>query len=1245
MAFDTFIAMDDSSSGHDDAKDGHNDRPLFGKQTSNGDADGGKKDRLRREIESLHQEMEVTGYAKGKMGHKQRKVPRDVSKVRTQKRKLLEKLDDSELAILGDEDDLENDGSDEVDNRNIRSKRLRGSKVAIEDSVIQGSMVFSTTSSINASKEQDASGNKDRFHGGDEEEENTDGELSETETTKAIHDETEPSKQLRATQKDPKASKPGKSSGQSGKKRRKMYRLRNFQSLKMAEKHGSAIAAHARGQPGLAIEQLKMVAKAAPSAPQVYSSLGMVYEDMLKESIKRQLPLEQDGQVTLEGEDKQTSDEESEEISIPNRALAEQRELATKAYGSYHIAAILCKKDFTLWVRAADSALDIAEIHNKVMILPSLSKRLLEYHRTERRRWQEEALRDYVVADNLKPPGIDVPAKLASVHMELGNLSEALTILTDLKNRAGYDFQSSYKAWMLYSDLMLRLGHECIQWSKGVQTNDNYMFRRWLRKFSKIFDWQERRLQGLSLALEAAAGTENVKELLVWIRNRIMQTTKSATQPQSVTTKETNGSNAELHPQGYMADTLELTQKLENNLPDKETEFKERENIDKFTVEMDSQLVKEKKLLLMTQSRDLEFFDKTTTDMSLMPDSTALKEREDTRSSLLKEHEAAMSKLLEEYDQKESDPSSEKKEEEMVLGMNTSPLPISGSIRQVCSIASELIKHLLGLELYEGARLVGDAVSSYMKERARRYHGKIEAKKKADEWQQNLLDSPFFVDSYDDANASSEDVDLTYLSDEETLLGDNDEDSELVKSLSTGALTPELRVLYGLALIGEGGRNFIAAKCLEAIHDLKQETDEWLSDEKSEAASSTEPLWLLFRRAMTEELGRTGAYAFTADVLRKANKEREWAFHLSSSFRDHVESLKEGTFMDKVMNPTDGPSPYVSFRKNQVMKVILEACKFEMYTIDATKEPKFVLNRIPNFDKTTQLKIAEAVLATLVSAVPLVWYVDDDGVLPPVCGEVSQWMVEREQNPVLSFTYIALVLKIVKVAAKCIRWFSNVVLKDISYSKLKTAVDQCRRIISYLCGNSIPELKGHDEKGTEYLSGTKGFPVVSSWQSTEFRTLSICTYNFAVACNVSLFSGWESEEFSMKVLKRKHNESRHFGVHIGDRRLAGCLPRNLENELESQWESMAEAQPSFPKLDFGGKMKAVKQSEWFQAEAKSREQTLRKGLIATYAEEHALDLFLGFAAMCIDLSRSETDRKVGTKCQQLALSIMLPLVS
>jgi hypothetical protein len=1028
--------MDEFRSDH--AGKAEKDLPLFGKKESNKKSvNDGKKKRLRREIESLHQEMEVTGYAKGKKGHQQRKVPRDISKIRTQKRRLLEKLDDTELAILGDEDEPENNDCDETDDRKSGMKRLRGSRVAAEDSVIQGSLIFSTASPAYLKKDDNCTPDKkdplyDKtknevgkkfienhevdIDGGEAEDEDSDIDLCENGTIKTDDVEDESSKQSRNTPKQRKASKPSKSNGPSAKKRRKMYRLRNFQSLKMAQKHGSAIAAHARGQPRLAIEQLKAVAKAAPSAPQVYSSLGMVYEDMLRESRKRHqqhtgcsgdaFPLHNKKQNLEEEANNCFNPEGLKEtlILIPHRDLADQRIIATKAYGSYHVAAILCKKDFTLWVRAADSALDIAEIHQEVINLPKLSEELCEYHRTERRRWQDEALRDYAVADNLKPPGIDVPAKLALVHMELGNLSEALTILTDLKNRAGYDFQSSYKAWMLYSDLMLRLGHECIQWSKGVQTNENYMFRRWLRKFSKIFDWQERRLQSLSLAFEAAAGTKNANGFLTWIRNRIIETTKHGAKSNSGALKSSIRNLSETYPQSDMSQAIESKEKLKINTDINEADHGKMESVHSEDEGMSigaSQLAKERKIMMLDQSRELEAFDKTTSEMNLMSESAAAEERKVVRNLLLKSHDAALSKLMKEYDQKESDLSLQTEEStEKIIGMNTSPLPISGSIRQVCSIASELMKHLLGLELYEGAKLVGDAVSCYMKERARRYHAGIEAKKKADEWQQKISDSPFFVDSYDDNNISSNEVDLSYLSDEETLLDDT-EHSPLVKSLSEGALTPELRVLYGLALIGQGGRNFVAAKCLEAIDDLQQESEEWFSDGESKTMHAVDSFWLLFRRAMTEELGRTGAYAFTADVLKKTKKEREWAFHFSTLFRNHLETLKDQGLIEKLLNLREGLPPNENFRKNQLLKVILEACKFDIYTIDERKEIKHALNRRPCFDRATQMRIAQDALASIVSVVPSVWSVEVDGVLPPICGEVSR--VDARINTPLVF--------------------------------------------------------------------------------------------------------------------------------------------------------------------------------------------------------------------------------------------------
>jgi hypothetical protein len=235
--------------------------------------------------------------------------------------------------------------------------------------------------------------------------------------------------------------------------------------------------------------------------------------------------------------------------------------------------------------------------------------------------------------------------------------------------------------------------------------------------------------------------------------------------------------------------------------------------------------------------------------------------------------------------------------------------------------------------------------------------------------------------------------------------------------------------------------------------------------------------------------------------------------------------------------------------------------------------------------------------------------------------------------------------QIIKVVAKCIRWLSTRVLKELSYSVLKTLVSQCTTIISFLCGSSIPELNDINETSMMSFQESKSFPLTSSWQPTEFRVLSICVYNFAVACNVSLFSGWESEEFTLKLLNRRYGRDKHFGVHIRGRRLAGCLPRTVEDELKRQWELVAEMQHPIPKLDFSGKLSLVQQSEWFKKEIKSREDASSQSPITRYAEEDALDLFLGYAALCMHLSRSEADKRVSNTSQQLALSVLLPLVS
>ena len=539
-----------------------------------------KLQRFNEEMKSLNEEMDIAVYATNRYGRARRRVTRQEAVDRTIKRKQLEKEDAIHQSVevdveakrqkmrgsmaaleLGDEalstlirdedfdiedpeidigedpdiddyagdteeddeednDDDEDDGSDSESDSGDAREKLKLKLNQSHDTKIETSTFTSTSTDRDRDRSSVTIMSKS-------ERENVAGESSYHSEKKRIaienNEELPENSNTQTTEEIERYKKVLKNSGK--RVTRKVFRLRNFTSHRLAQRHGEALGAHALGKQRKAVEKLGEVAERAPAAPQIYSSLGLVYECLLADAKKE----------TIHSNSNSTStDNQIKDFSA-------RLELGKKTYGSYHVAALLCKKDYTLWVRAADAACDIADMHTEAMTrFPSL----MDNNREEKLKWLSEAKHDYHMADNLHPPGITVPAKLAFVQMQLGNLSEALTILTDLRNNSlrprpapnpyrvnwrkadiwhpRSELERSHTAWLLYSDLMLRVGHECHQWNLKRSQNDNYMFKRWLRKYSHSFDWKERRLQALCLALEAACGSEACTKVVEWmkIRNR-----------------------------------------------------------------------------------------------------------------------------------------------------------------------------------------------------------------------------------------------------------------------------------------------------------------------------------------------------------------------------------------------------------------------------------------------------------------------------------------------------------------------------------------------------------------------------------------------------------------------------------------------------------------------------------------------------------------------------------------------------
>ena len=839
---------------------------------------------LREELAMLHEEMEVAQYARTSAGNLRRKVPKAHSKLRTKKRRALESKD-------------KDDHAHETDQL-TGHQRLRGSKAAEKESTVEASLIFVPTQdeecagNIDVDDEdeeasgQDISSDENSVEGdvGNEVEEDEDENQGAIEED-AVYDDYEPEGGDNVANEGvfeddtiQTSSKRSHKRATVRKKKTKLYRMKNFRSERMAERHGEALGAMVRGQSTVAIEKLKQLAKESPSAPQVYSSLGMVYEDMLRGCQRRTRDEWQ--QLRRNNQGTEIKNESAVDDLTAEAMLSEQIDIAKKAYGAYHVSAILCKRDFSLWIRAADMALEIAGLHNEVLSLSQITTgRAVDYHKNEKKRWYGEAKSDYQAADQLKSPGIDVPAKLASVLMDLGCLSEALTLLTDLKNRPSLvegqrsEFQSSYKAWILYSELMLRVGHECLRWNKGDKSNDNYTFRRWLRKWSMSFDWRERRLQALTRALEASAGTRCCAALLSWFQKRTDSMNSSKKEDESEDPKEVMDQDSELY---------------------------------------------EKRC-----RNELDNFDKTTVELGLADSSSASRERERARKeleqSLKREKATNDASGVETYDLNEDD----------VVMRPRNGLPLRASAATVFSIASDLMRLLLECKLCDGCRFVGEAVSSYMKARATLRAKQIKARDRFfEEVSQPTSVFAFQKTSYDevaedDASSGSEEP----LSDQDEIDG-TDEDS-LTEAFRRGVLPPDLLFMYGLSLIGVGSHNFLGTKCLESIVSVENEPSSWM---ECDVAGQKSPgsQWDAFCSANSGKFYRIQAYVFAADIIRSLDKEKLLCASLVDWFgRLEAELVSQGVVEMFSVKPQSKCSMY-DFKVGLIVSMLCATIRLRM---------------------------------------------------------------------------------------------------------------------------------------------------------------------------------------------------------------------------------------------------------------------------------------------------------------------------
>jgi len=225
---------------------------------------------------------------------------------------------------------------------------------------------------------------------------------------------------------------------------------------------------------------------------------------------------------------------------------------------------------------------------------------------------------------------------------------------------------------------------------------------------------------------------------------------------------------------------------------------------------------------------------------------------------------------------------------------------------------------------------------------------------------------------------SDEDADALYLSDDEVILESSDE--HLVPSMKNGILPPELRLLYAMSLIAEGGRAFLARQCIKAIEVLEADDIDALISDPIDTDIVKDPLWYGFRQDLTEPLRKTAAFAFVVEILQKTNKVAEYADLVTPLVQKHLESLESTGQMDIALFGSEAAVSKLAVpTRNQVIKLILASARMHIEHVEAIA-------------LTQEQEAVESALSVLDRVIPLLqkfWKVETNGSIPSFCIEVS----------------------------------------------------------------------------------------------------------------------------------------------------------------------------------------------------------------------------------------------------------------
>lgn len=264
-------------------------------------------------------------------------------------------------------------------------------------------------------------------------------------------------------------------------------------------------------------------------------------------------------------------------------------------------------------------------------------------------------------------------------------------------------------------------------------------------------------------------------------------------------------------------------------------------------------------------------------------------------------------------------------------------------------------------------------------------------------------------------------------------------------------------------------------------------------------------------------------------------------------------------------------------------------------------------------NEVNSVHFGEALLGGLNSVTELLqtfWKIEGKGIISEICRELVFVLAHASK---LAAEYC--------VSSPDFEWNESIA----------KALSKAIGIVCY--GEHLPLQDRVDRKWDEL----KCIPFETSWLSHDLALLAQRTFNCVVSTNVSLFSGWNKSEFSVRLLDE--GSYNFFGVVLEKGYVAGCLSTEIEEELAYQWVLLKDALPKELSFGFPRRLSILRETPWYQ----KMHERHKKGTtqpVVFHGEDKCLEALLHFSRVCIVVGK---ESEVPTKFLYMALSVLMPL--